>query len=185
MKSPKKNTANSLVPKWEEITALFKTRSAFRPHKFWKYGLTSRLDKNRLSLLRQTKQAISLGQILDTLPNRDVKALRTFAAINQEQAAVGFRVTMVTNITVPVGFLAILHQLSPNGLGALIFSFYEKELLFMSVLGIVIVTLVIGIALFALATLSQARDIRNLTDLHAAERGIYFGLEDMEELSLT
>lgn len=170
---------------WENITTLFKTRSAFRPHKYWQMGLTSRLDINRLSLLRKTKQARKLDNILSDLPNRDVKALRTFAAINQEQSTAGFRVTMVTNITVPVGFLAILHQLSPNGLGALLFSFYERELLFMGVLGIVIATLVIGIALFALATLSQARDIRNLIDLHSAERGIYFGLEDMEELTLT
>lgn len=185
MTAQDKSQTTSLTQKWEEITGLFKTRSAFRPHKYWGMGLTSRLDLNRVILLRQTKQALKLKKILNDLPNRDVKALRTFAAINQEQATAGFRVTMVTNVTVPVGFLALLHQLSPEGLGALIAAVYENEFIFMAVLGGIVATLVIGIALFALSTLSQARDIRHLIDLHAAERGIYFGLEDMEELSLT
>ena len=171
--------------KWDEIVKLFKARSAFRLHKYWMGGLTSRLGYKRVSLLRSTKHAIRLDEILKDLTNRDVKALRTFAAVNQEQATAAFRLTMVTNITWPVGFLAILHQLSPDGLGALIQKYFESDFLFLTVLGTTVIISVIGVALFALANLSQARDIRHLIDLHAAERGIYFGLEDMEELSLT
>lgn len=35
---------------------------------------------------------------------------------------------------------------------------------------------------YSVIQLSNARDIRHLIDLHAAERGIYFGLEDTDPL---
>ena len=175
----------SISSKWDEIVGLFKARTAFQPSKFWMSGLSSRLGSKRLSRLRTTKRALRLESLLNAASNRDVKALRTFAAVNQEQATAAFRLTMVNNITWPVGFLAIIHQFSPNGLGGLLQNSFKTDFLFLSVLGATVIVCVIGVALFALANLSQARDIRHLIDLHAAERGIYFGLEDMEELSLT
>jgi len=33
---------------------------------------------------------------------------------------------------------------------------------------------------YAIANLGQSRDIKNLIDVYAAERGIFFGLEDNE-----
>ena len=185
MTAQETSVSTPIRSQWDEIVKIFKARSAFRLHKYWMGGLTSRLGANRLSLLRGTKQARRLDALLHDLTNRDVKALRTFAAVNQEQATAAFRLTMVTNITWPAGVLAILHQFSPDGLGALVQTHFESDFLFLTVLGATVILMVIGVALFALANLSQARDIRHLIDLHAAERGIYFGLEDMEELSLT
>jgi hypothetical protein len=36
------------------------------------------------------------------------------------------------------------------------------------------------VAIYSLANTHQARDIRHLIDLYAAEQGIYFGLENMD-----
>ena len=53
----------------------------------------------------------------------------------------------------------------------------------MIVFGIFMLMLLFLVLVYALASLNQARDIRHLIDLFAADRGVYFGLEDSSDLS--
>jgi hypothetical protein len=84
--------------------------------------------------------------------------------------------------------LSVLHQLSPNGLGQLIKTFIgeDSEMMLSLVIGglggIIVLMLLTS---YALANLGQARDLRHLLDIYAAERGIYFGLEDMDDLQIS
>ena len=68
-------------------------------------------------------------------------------------------------------------------------SFYRAALVIfplIAVIGTVIspwaLALLLLILIYSISCLNQARDIRHLIDLFAAERGIYFGLEDMSDL---
>jgi len=179
----KLSTQESLAEKWERIAALFRTRNALKTRRVWFTGMSARMGKQRITALRETKQAKALFDIVKGVSRSDVKALRTFAAINQEQAVAAYKVTMIANVSIPIGVLALIHQLSPDGLGALILSIYGDEQTGLFALITASTIAVIGIlfiSLYSLGNLNQARDIRHLIDLYAAEQGIYFGLEDME-----
>ena len=173
---------STIFETWEEIAAIFKARYGLKFKSFLTTSMSSRLSLKRLSKLRETKQAALLQSLLSTQSNENLKALRTFAAINQEQANASFKMTMVANVSAPIGILALFHQLSPQGLGALILDVYDNDTALLTVIIISLLTLalIIFIAIYAVANLNQARDVRHLIDLYAAERGIYFGLEDMD-----
>lgn len=169
------NNAPSVSDVWDNITSLFKARHGIKYRSVFLTGLSTRVNAKRLSKLRNTKQAKALSAILTNLPKEKIKALRTFAAINQEQAVAAFKVTMVGNVSLPIGFLAVLHQVLPKGLGGTIIDLYDSEaaLLFLATGTLIGIVLIAIVAMYALANLNQARDIRHLIDLHAAERGIY------------
>jgi hypothetical protein len=171
---------------WEEIAQTFKAHQGLKVGSVWLTGMSSRVSAKRLSKLRSTKQAESLTSTLSDLPKDTIKALRTFAAINQEQVVASFRITMIGNVTIPIGLLAVFHQILPKGLGATILEFYDDRatLSLLAITSLICVFFIMIVALYALANLNQARDIRHLIDLYAAERGIYFGLEDMDDLNL-
>ncbi len=173
---------------WAHIQALFKARSVMRPKAAWFNGVSSRLSRRRLERLTQSPSARTLKDYLaDKTPN-GLKTLRTFAAVNLEQASSAFRLTMIANITVPIVLLSVLHQLSPNGLGQLIKTVIgdDSEMMLSMIIGglggIIVLILLIS---YALANLGQARDLRHLLDIYAAERGIYFGLEDKDDLQIS
>lgn len=173
----------TLAEKWGRIAALFRTRNALKTRRMWFTGMSARVGKLRLLALIETQQAKTLFDMLRTVSRSDIKALRTFAAINQEQAVSAFKVTMIANVSIPLGVLALIHQLSADGLGAFFLSVYGESEVGIAILLSTSFLVALGVALvaiYSLANMHQARDIRHLIDLYAAEQGIYFGLEDME-----
>ena len=176
----------SAAQDWEKIQALFQARRAMRPNKAWYNGLSTRLGRERLKNLLSTPSAEHLAAILDQCGDERLKALRTYAAINMEQAVSAFRITIVGNITTPIILLSIVHQLSDGGVGKVFEFIHNGELSAMVVMisGVIFLGLTMFFVLvYALACLNQARDIRHLIDLFAADRGVYFGLEESGELS--
>ena len=174
----------SVFEDWNEIETMFPSSRAMRPNKSWTNGISTRVGGRRLTRMLGNSGAGPLAAKLDQLDDARVKALRTFAAVNLEQATQGFRVTLIANVTVPVLILTVVNLLAPNGIGSLFLPDTNDPrmwALLTFVFGLVFVMLV-GIAAYALASLNQARDIRHLIDLFAAERGIYFGLEDIEDM---
>ena len=175
---------NTVMEDWAEIEALFPTRRAMRPNKAWTNGISTRAGQGRLTRMTANPGAGPLAAKLDQMDDARVKAMRTFAAVNLEQASNGFRLTLVANVTVPVLVLTVANLLSPNGIGAMFLAAPSDEgilLLLIAVIVFALLTLT-SIITYALAGLNQARDIRHIIDLQAAERGIYFGLEDIDEM---
>jgi len=176
----------SAAQDWEKIQALFPARRAMRPNKAWYNGLSTRLGRDRLTNLLSTPSAGHLAAILDQCSDERLKALRTYAAINLEQATSAFRVTMIGNVTTPIILLSIAHQLTDGGVGKIFELIHQGDVSVM--FGMVFAFIFLGLIIFfvlvyALACLNQARDIRHLIDLFAADRGVYFGLEDSGDLS--
>lgn len=172
---------------WNYIQSQFKIWHAMRPTKTWFSGLSSRIGNKRLTRLTQSASARSLVTHLDSLPDKHIKTLRTYAAINQEQAGSAFKLTMIGNVSVPIVLLTVFHQLSDGAIADYLKHLRTENLsaFWGGMVGLAIGLLfLLFIVTYSLANLNQARDIRHLIDLYAAERGIYFGLEDMDTISL-
>ena len=106
--------------------------------------------------------------------------------MNLEQAVSAFRITIVGNFSIPIIMLSVAHQLTDGGVRKLFEFIHQGEfvaIIFMIVFGIFMLMLLFLVLVYALASLNQARDIRHLIDLFAADRGVYFGLEDSSDLS--
>lgn len=175
----------TVMQDWTEIEALFPTRRAMRPNKSWISAISTRAELGRLSRVMANAGAGPLAAKLDQMDDARVKALRTLAAVNLEQAIYGFRATAVGNITVPALVLTILSQVTAGNIGVLISDVFMEDrgrLVFFAACIVAFIMVVITM-MKALASLNQARDIRHIIDLQAAERGIYFGLEDAGDMA--
>lgn len=174
------------IEDWAAIESLFTLRHSFAPLKFATLGMSSRLAKGRLGKLLAHKSAGSLAALVDQMEDDRVKAMRTFAAINLEQAASAFKITLVANVTAPLLVVTFFNQITPGGVGDQLYDIFggEGNGIYGLFAGIAVgIAMLFGLGFYALANLNQARDIRNLIDLFAAERGIYFGLEDIDDMS--
>jgi len=177
----------SVFQDWQEIEDLFPARGAMQAGSFATKAISSRMAKGRLNKMMSNSGASVLAERLDQMDDSRLKALRTYAAVNLEQAASGFRSTIVANVTTPVLVLTIMSQVLSKNWLASIFVLNEEGLIGWVLIGVLVMSLIflIFVLVFALASLNQARDIRHIIDLQAAERGIYFGLEDAEKLQST
>lgn len=169
------------VDDWAEIEALFKTHHGVSAGSWSMLGMSSRLGRGRLSRLFKHPAAGSLAAKMDQMGDERVKALRTIAAVNYEQVSAAFRFTLVANVTAPVLILTLANMLLKGGIGQLLRSLYGGDsaslILFLVASGFALIGLVF-LLMWAIIQLNQARDIRHLIDVFAAQRGIYFGLED-------
>lgn len=174
----------SAAEDWEQVQALFPAQKSITS-KSWTFGFSGRLPRTRIDRLMQTRSAAKLALMLDQRSNQRIKALRTFAAVNLEQATAAFRISIIANVSLPILLLTVANLLFPGSLGRIFLSAFEVgQQVAMIQLGVLFLTLswLLAILIYALACLNQARDIRHLIDLFAAERGIYFGLDDMNEM---
>jgi len=169
---------------WAKIESLFPAKKALRPSWAWFNGMSTRLKAGRIARLMKDDALGALAAILDQCDDDRVKALRSYAAINLEQVQSAFRFTMVANVSAPIIFLTLLNQFAQGGLGALLYRFHQNEReVVLPILygGSLAALMLLFVAFYALAHLNRARDIRHLIDLMAAERGIFFGLEDSSD----
>lgn len=176
--------APTSVEDWTEIQSMF-PRSGGRRILRWLGGVSPRLGRHRLTRLLALPAAGPLAEMLEQRSPARIKALRTYAAINMEQASAALRMTIVVNVSIPVIIVAVLSQVSSGKIWADMWSFYAEDaaqwLAFAIPMTMAFITLVIILAVGA-TRLGQARDIRHLIDLIAADRGIYFGLDDTDTL---
>jgi hypothetical protein len=170
--------ADTTADDWAQIQAMF-PRSGGRRIFTWLSGV------HRLTRLLSLPAAGPLAALLDQRPIERIKALRTYAAINLEQASAALRMTVVVNVSIPVIVVAILSQISSGQIWNDMWAFYSKDAYQWLALAIPVafaLTVLVFIMALGATQLGQARDIRHLIDLFAADRGIYFGLDDMDDL---
>lgn len=176
-------STTTLYEDWDRIQALFPARKAIRPGNAMLNGVSTRLGAKRLTRMMTGTAQKALREIIHSASDQRVKALRVVADVNHEQTSTAFRLTMIANVTAPLAFLAVLHQSLPKGLSQ-VWSYIESEGQFFIWwnfgLAILLAVLIAFLITWALANLGQSRDIKNLIDIYAAERGIFFGLEDSE-----
>ena len=161
----------SVAEDWEQIQALFPTRNAVTA-KSWTFGFSGRLLRLRVACLMQTQAAGQLALILDQRSAARVRALRIFASVSLEQVIAAFRISIVVNVSLPILLLTVANLLFPGSAGRVfLFASAVGQTVALIQMGILFVTLIwlLDILIHALACLNQARDIRYLIDLIAAE----------------
>ncbi len=155
---------------WREVARLFGNRHGMRPKRRWLFGYSSRIGADRIDLLCSTPAARRLCELVEPLDRAAFAALLTRSLVNLEQARAGFRVSLVGNITVPLGALAIYNQIEPGavarwlGGGPL-----EDRVLVAAVFGGTALLILAGM-FWAHAGLSAARDLNHLLHLIGAAR---------------
>jgi len=169
---------------WTVIIGLFH-RSEWRRHLGWISGVSPRMRARRIKALFDLPAAGPLAALLDQRNDRRIKALRTYAAINMEQAAAALRMTVIVNVSIPVIILTILSQTTSGRFWTDVLAIVSDDSSGLLALIATFLTVIILLFFFIGAgakRLGTARDIRHLIDLLAADRGIYFGLDDTDDL---
>ena len=174
-----------LLQEFERMQSLYPPSVARRAGRILTTGVSSRLGSARMRGLMGTREAKALTGWLDTQPLDRVKRLRVLAALNEEQARGALRTTLIANITVPLIALAVLNQTFPGWHTPLTSRADEPAVFGILLLTVIPALLVIaGIGFFAVSYSNHARDLRQLCDVAAAKRGVYFGAEDADETGI-
>lgn len=160
---------------WREAMRLFSNFRGMRPRRSWMSGLSVGTGPKRLERLTASKGAAQLMPKLERLSDRELSIFRTFARINLEQAEAAMRLSLIANITIPVGFLVILNQFFPGTVLELV-EYAGPEAMLVGV-GLAAGLLLILIW-YSYAGVFQARDISHLAAIAAAKRGA--GASDQE-----
>lgn len=151
---------------WDAIALIFSGRAFMRADASWFAGLASRSGHDRMKRLTESKQAKRLQQLIASLGRPQLSRLVVRSAINHEQAMSALRLTLIVNLSAPVGALVLTNQFLPGSVGDLILSLppiavYVPLLIMLSML--------IGIIWFVYAGVTAAQDLNHLLRLRLAE----------------
>lgn len=162
-------------PLWPEIAKAFSNRAFMRASPSWLSGLADRAGASRLERMQATRPAKTLKRLIAGLDRTQLQRLLVQSEINQEQAASALRLTLVANISFPVGFLVLFNQFQPGSIQTFIES--------MPALAIILplataLFLLVGVLWFAYAGVDAARDLNHLLRLSLAETPRTTGEDD-------
>jgi hypothetical protein len=147
---------------WLEASHLFGNRHGMRPKKSWSYGYSSRVARDRLQLLCESPAAARLYELVAPLDRAAFSKLMARSLVNLEQARAGFRISLIGNITVPIGALVVLNELAPGWLAETLRAGTPNELLMIATTWSVAAVLILGGLWWAYGGLSAARDLHHL-----------------------
>jgi hypothetical protein len=152
---------------WNQIAPIFSNRAFMRPHRMWFGGVSERTGHDRMKVLTQSAPARKLAPLVAGLDALQLGRLVVRSAINQDQAASALRLTLVANISVPVGALVLLNQFLPGSVEEMIL---DLPLLVVFGTLMTMILILIGVIWFAYAGVAAARDLNHLLRLHLADK---------------
>lgn len=156
---------------WGEASILYANRRGMRIGRHWGYGVSERLFPDRFDRLVGRAGAKRVSHLLCLLSDADLRVFQTRAAISHEQAVAGARMTLILNVSGPIGFVVLLTNLLPGGAEAAFAG--EPEILVGFLVGAVVAAaILLFLVWYAFAGVHQARDLYHLATLEMAKRGI-------------
>ena len=153
-------------PLWPEIAKAFSNRAFMRVSPSWFSGLGDRAGVSRLERMQTTRAAKTLTRLTAGLSRTRLQRLLVMSEVNQEQAVAALRLTLVANISIPVGFLVLFNQFQPGSIQKLIES---TSALAIIVPLVMVLTLLVGVLWFAYAGVDASRDLNHLLRLNLAD----------------
>ena len=151
---------------WNQIAPVFSNRAFMRPHRIWFAGVSERTGFDRMTRLTKSAAARKLAPLVAGLDRVQLGRLVVRSLLNQDQALSALRLTLVANISVPLGALVLINQFLPGSIGDLIRSLPPVAVL---VPLLMMVSLLVGVIWFAYAGVAAARDLNHLLRLHLAD----------------
>lgn len=159
-----KPTADSV---WREATELFSNLRGMRPRSSWLTGLSVGAGRGRLKQLLTSSEAKKLTPRLEALPDAEFAVFRSYAQVNLEQAQAAVRLSLIANITIPVGFLVLVNQFFPGSVRSLV-SYVGVDAMLLGLLSAG--SLLFFAIWYCYAGVFQARNLEHLTVIAAAKR---------------
>lgn len=151
---------------WNQIAPIFSNWAFMRPHRMWFGGVSERTGHDRMKELTQSAPARRLAPLVAGLDRVQLGRLAVRSAINQEQAASALRLTLVANISVPVGALVLLNQFLPGSVEEMIRS---APAIFVFGVLMSMLAVLLFVIWFSYAGVAAARDLNHLLRLHLAD----------------
>lgn len=131
----------------------------------WLSGLADRAGASRIERLQATRPARKLKALIAGLDPSQIRQLLVYSEINHDQALSALRLTLVANISVPVGLLVLFNQFLPGSIQAFIGAMPTAVILIPLFSA---VSLLVGVLWFAYAGVDAARDLNHLLRLNLA-----------------
>lgn len=153
---------------WPEIAKAFPNRAFMRISPSWFSGLAPRVTSSRLERLQSTPPALKLRELTAGLDAARMRQLLAYSEVNLDQAVAALRLTLIVNISVPVGFLVLFNQFLPGRIQDFIGTMPSMAVLVPLAL---MLSVLVGILWFAYAGVDAARDLNHLLRLRLAETG--------------
>ena len=171
--TPAKPKTLDLDEVWGEATTLYANKRALRLSRSWfTKGMAERAGGDRLSVMRRRPGAKRVAHLLEGLSDPDLRVFHARAAINLEQAVAATRLTVLYNISVPLGVVLLVNELAPN-LVALVFADSGPAVTGAAWSGLLALLGLVFLAIwFCFAGVHQARDLYHLATLAMARRGL-------------
>lgn len=132
----------------------------------WLSGLGDRAGASRLERMQATRAAKTLRRLIAGLDRAQLQRLLVMSEINHEQAVSALRLTLVANISFPVGFLVLFNQFQPGSIQAMIESMPALAIILPLVMAL---SLLMGVLWFAYAGVDASRDLNHLLRLSLAD----------------
>lgn len=147
---------------------MFSNRAFMRFSPSWMSGLAARAGASRIDRLKATGPAKKLKPLIASLDQDQLRTLLVYSEVNHDQALSALRLTLIANISIPVGFLVLFNQFLPGSIQAFVDSLPLAAILLP--LGLAL-SILVGVLWFAYAGVNAARDLNHLLRLSAAEAG--------------
>ena len=161
-------------PDVDEIWLLFERKFSnlrgMRPGPGNLLGVSDRTHASRLSGLEQSKIARFVRDKTKALTDVELGLLMTKAAISHEQAASALRLTLVANVSIPLGGLIALSQLMPDT-AEMVRDFLAEGGVSLEILLLSVAILVLIALWYSYAGVAQSRDLLHLLRIEMARRG--------------
>jgi hypothetical protein len=168
--------ASSTESLWPEIAKAFSNRAFMRASPSWLSGLASRAGASRLDRLHATAPAKKLKTLTAGLDRTQLQRLLVYSEVNHDQALSALRLTLVANISIPVGMLVLFNQFLPGSIQAFVATLPAGAVVLPVAIAL---TILVSVLWFAYAGVDAARDLNHLLRLCVADAGRQAGeLED-------
>lgn len=160
-------TAPTADDLWQDASAQFSNLRGMRPRRSWFSALSVGASRNRLQKLKNSKDAETLLPKLAALSDGEFSVFRSYSQVNLEQAEAAVRLSLIANVTIPVGLLVIANQFFPGIIQGVV-----KETGVEAMLGgFLSAALVLFVLIwYCYAGVFQARNLDHLTTIAAARR---------------
>lgn len=178
--SPADPEADAAV--WNRIAPVFSNWAFMRPDATWLSGVASRTGPSRILKLRRSRPALRLVPLVAGLRRAQLGRLVVLSEINHDQAMSALRLTLVANISGPIGALVLVNQFLPGSVEDFLRSLPPLAL-FLPLS--VILSMLIGVIWFAYAGVAAARDLNHLLRISYAAAGGSVPGEDGEDVFAT
>jgi hypothetical protein len=165
---------------WNRIAPVFSNWAFIRADRTWLSGIASRTGASRMLKLTRSQPARRLAPLIAGIGRAQLGRLVLLGDVNHDQAMSALRLTLVANISGPIGALVLVNQFLPGSIEAFLTSLPPLAV-FLPLA--VMLSMLIGVIWFAYAGVAASRDLNHLLRIRYGATGGHVHSEDDDALA--